>query len=465
MVTIYPEAPGGSSSFEWLSGKMHALEGKVSKIPSRLEMLEQRADLLEKIFLFVDIDVLNKAVAASTCHQCGPPCLVPACQVPSQSGFGASLMNKACGLVHRGRTLLGSPLGSPLGSTTALELQSPEPTGQLAGVTNVVAPMAPGMSIFGSAVDESHWSPAWPTPMASSRSTSSSLVEVPAIPGMQKLSNEQPDLRIEPVVLDSKADNWMEPSSSWCAPVPSPRSESTSPPKHLARPVCDGDSLTSLVAAADSGRVDIVSQLLDENADPDARSAEGETALHRAAYWAQKDIVGVLLEARADPSARDRKGKTPIRKSYDNPDIVAALLAARADPNAVDESGRTTLHRSAENGHVDVIEVLVRAGADPNIGNTEEETPMHEAANFGQGAALQALLRARGNINAQDAYGATLLHFAAYGGHASIAKILVEAKADVLTPNKDGESPLKSAEHGTKSEVADILRAVRARAG
>jgi len=415
-------SPSKVSSVEWLSEKVQAFESKVSEMSRRLagtdsmerrlELLQQRTDLLEKIFLFVDIDVLNKAIAATTGHQCGPPVLVPACEVPPHlCGKGGSLMNATCGSTPH-RTLLGSH------RTSKLEAQKVLPKSKEG------APAADGGS-----------------------ATATEPVKEARASGL--------------VCRAASADSWSNAWASPMEPIPEPDSTGTSPstsPSN-AKHIDASEGPMTLIAAADAGRIDVVTMLLEGRADPDARSVDGETPLHRAAYWAKQDIVELLLDARSDPSARDKKGKTPMRKSYDNPDIVAALLRAGAGPNAVDESGRTTLHRSAENGHVDVIEVLVRAGADANIGNLEMETPLHEAANFGQVASLQALLRAKGNVDAEDTYGATPLHFAAYGGHACIAKILVEAGADVLKVNKDGEIPLKSAEQGKKTEVAEYLRA------
>lgn len=425
MTSASLSSPSKASSVEWLSEKVQAFESKVSEMSRRLagtdsmerrlEMLQERTDLLEKIFLFVDIEVLNKAIAATTGHKCGPPVLLPACQVPSHlCGKSGSLMRASCGSTHR--TLLGSHRTS---KSEPQKVVAKPKEGALAAGGESVAAMEPARE---------------------------ALANAPAS-----------GLACRAASADSWSDAWASPME----PIPEPDSAGTSPstsPSNAKRTDASEGPMT-LIAAADAGRTDVVTMLLEGRADPDARSVDGETALHRAAYWAKQDIVELLLDARSDPSARDKKGKTPMRKSYDNPDIVAALLRAGAGPNAVDESGRTTLHRSAENGHVDVIEVLVKAGADANIGNLERETPLHEAANFGQVGSLQVLLRAKGNVDAEDTYGATPLHFAAYGGHASIAKILVEAGADILKVNKDGEIPLKSAEQGKKTEVAEFLRA------
>lgn len=214
-----------------------------------------------------------------------------------------------------------------------------------------------------------------------------------------------------------------------------------------------------LVVAADEKNTAEVARLLKQKANVNARSEEGEAALHKAAYWGQTDMVKLLIDARADPKIQDLKGKTALRRAYDNPEIVEILLQAGADVNEVDKQGRTTLHRSAENGHVDVIKVLLPAKANPNLRNSEQMTPLHEAANFGQVEALKMLIDAGGNVNAQDEFNHTPLHFAAYAGNKEVAELLVRAKADINVKNKEGETALMCASDGNKSpEVAALLR-------
>merc|ERR1719359_568079 len=73
----------------------------------------------------------------------------------------------------------------------------------------------------------------------------------------------------------------------------SQESSPSSPPKSV-----HGDaSALELISAADAGKADVVVQLIEGNANPDAHSTDGETALHRAAYWANKEVVEVLLNA------------------------------------------------------------------------------------------------------------------------------------------------------------------------
>jgi hypothetical protein len=56
----------------------------------------------------------------------------------------------------------------------------------------------------------------------------------------------------------------------------------------------------------------IVDLLLERNADPNAKSPEGETPLMRATYFANIDIVEKLLSSGADQKIANNKGQTAL---------------------------------------------------------------------------------------------------------------------------------------------------------
>lgn len=53
-------------------------------------------------------------------------------------------------------------------------------------------------------------------------------------------------------------------------------------------------------------------KLLENGADPNARDAEGRTALIAAAYMGHSEIVSVLLEYGADINHQDSDGRTAL---------------------------------------------------------------------------------------------------------------------------------------------------------
>ena len=60
-------------------------------------------------------------------------------------------------------------------------------------------------------------------------------------------------------------------------------------------------------------------------------------------------------------------------------EVATALLEHGADANARAHDGRTPLHKAAFRGHHAVVELLVRVGADPNVRDNDGQTPIHAA--------------------------------------------------------------------------------------
>lgn len=102
-----------------------------------------------------------------------------------------------------------------------------------------------------------------------------------------------------------------------------------------------------LACAASCGHVAVARKLLELGADPNARGANGGTALHAAARSPHardtSAITALLLERGADPDAADADGRTALAVALD-PDVRAA---GHADPGAVER----------------VVELLRAAGA------------------------------------------------------------------------------------------------------
>jgi ankyrin repeat protein len=148
----------------------------------------------------------------------------------------------------------------------------------------------------------------------------------------------------------------------------------------VAIAILAADPPLDLHEAAIAGRGDRVAALLDAGSDVDARSVDGFTALHFAAFFADEATAHVLLSRGADPGA---VANNPMRASplhsaaaASNLAVARLLLDAGADPDARESGGYTSLHSAADNGDQRLAELLVERGADPTARADDGRTPV-----------------------------------------------------------------------------------------
>ncbi len=101
-----------------------------------------------------------------------------------------------------------------------------------------------------------------------------------------------------------------------------------------------------------------------------AQDYEGETALFLAVQQAKHEIISLLLEMNADPNIQaeidEYLNQTPLHYAIaDNHDAQAVrLLIPYSDLSAVDSDGNTALHLAVVHALPDVVEALIYANAD-----------------------------------------------------------------------------------------------------
>jgi ankyrin repeat protein len=190
----------------------------------------------------------------------------------------------------------------------------------------------------------------------------------------------------------------------------------------------------SLIVAVKAGNLSAVQRTLQQKSNPNAKEADGTTALHWGVQEDRLDIVQVLINAGANVNARNEYGLTPLAWALNNGSaaMTQQLLKAGADLKAPVPDMGTALLAAAHTGNPEVIKALLKAGANVNEAERRSgQTALMWAAAEGHEAAVNALLAAGADSRARARSDETALFFAVRGGYIGVADALLAAGADV----------------------------------
>jgi uncharacterized protein len=114
-------------------------------------------------------------------------------------------------------------------------------------------------------------------------------------------------------------------------------------------------------------------------ADLSARTRDGFTPLHLAAYFGGAAAVRAILAAGESPDA-DAVNTFKVRPIHSatasrDHDSVRALLEAGADPNVQQQGGYTPLHTAAHSADAELVELLLAHDADCTLPDDEGKIP------------------------------------------------------------------------------------------
>jgi ankyrin repeat protein len=107
-----------------------------------------------------------------------------------------------------------------------------------------------------------------------------------------------------------------------------------------------------------------------------AKDIYGCMPLHWARYFGHENIISLLLEKDADINDKDNGGKMPLHHAiiYGNKTVISLLWENGANMNAKDKDGKMPLHYACHSREVAVIPLLLENGTDPTITNNNGKT-------------------------------------------------------------------------------------------
>jgi ankyrin repeat protein len=148
----------------------------------------------------------------------------------------------------------------------------------------------------------------------------------------------------------------------------------------FAQALIDAGVRVDLPTACALGRTETAAAILDAHPElVHARTADGWTPLHLAAFFGQVETARLLIARKAGVHARSANSNAnlPLHAAAAgrHSAIVEMLLQAGSDVNAVQEEGFTALHSAAQSGDAATMEVLLRYGADLHKPADDGRTP------------------------------------------------------------------------------------------
>lgn len=205
------------------------------------------------------------------------------------------------------------------------------------------------------------------------------------------------------------------------------------------------------VQTALGGSAADLKKLLDRGMKPDAKTAEGTTALMLAARSFEK--VKLLVDRGADVNARAATGITPLMvaaRYRGNAEVVRLLLKKGARPNTDKgievRNDASALFFAVMARDVETVAALIAAGARPDdrmkvIGRIVV-SPINYATVSGDSAMVEYLISKGANPNEVDGDGISLLGWATINNHVGTVQALVARGAQVNYVDKYGMTPV-----------------------
>ncbi|XP_012273711.1 rabankyrin-5 [Orussus abietinus] len=220
-----------------------------------------------------------------------------------------------------------------------------------------------------------------------------------------------------------------------------------------------GDGLTLLHEAIAREDAATAIFLLENGADMNAKTVDGETPLQLCVLCRLGEVVEALCRRGVDTSTG-----CPLWDALDSnqEDTASILVAHGADTDCwgpgPDGCQQTLLHKAINENKEEIAQFLIRSGCDLNAprrpgpdGSGGEEakdncSPLHLCCQWGLEQVVQTLVEHGANVNARDSEGKTPVHVAIQNQYSQIISLLLcHPNINLSLRDKRGLSPFAAA--------------------
>lgn len=190
------------------------------------------------------------------------------------------------------------------------------------------------------------------------------------------------------------------------------------------------DGTTALVAAINSGHLDIAKYLLKEGADASLFNTDGDNALISAVKHCYNDLVNDIVLAQPRVINMTDRSYTALMYAASRGNILIAktLINAGASIKIHGEWGETALTSAIVNNRIEMVKYLLSIGDDPNDHYGPWNTPLVSAVDYANFSIASILLDAGADPNGDCGRS---MNLAAELSDISILEMLIQHGANI----------------------------------
>ncbi|HCJ12150.1 MAG: hypothetical protein A2Y14_05720 [Verrucomicrobia bacterium GWF2_51_19] len=228
---------------------------------------------------------------------------------------------------------------------------------------------------------------------------------------------------------------------------------------------------TPLMLAAANGHIDVIDELIWDDANIDLQSFDESyayTALMYAVAGNNTEAIQRLLDVEPQIELKNILGQTAFYLLISDEteidlELVKSFIDADANVNTCDFQGCTPLILSAERSNIDLMRLLIENGANVNQPEFSHKTPLIIATVNGSLASMQVLLESGAKINSRWDFGNTALLDAFdaipdLGLLEKVVKLLIDYGADPLVIGAWEKTPSQLAQEKGYEDLTNFLQ-------